>query len=195
MMKPTRRLKSEFFHRPTAKVARELLNKVLCVRGDHGRVIRARIVETEAYLGLRDRACHSFGGRRTVRNETMYFEGGHTYVYFIYGMHFCLNFVTCGVDEPEAVLVRAVEMEGDSELPKKLLKTNGPGKLCRHLGIGREDDGQRVDSRNSRIWVEEGVFPKPKIVKRARIGVDYAGKDKDRLLRFYVSDSASISKK
>jgi DNA-3-methyladenine glycosylase len=200
-------LPQSFYLRDTEKVARELLGKVLCVRmpalGRGPSVIRRSvIVETEAYLGETDRACHSFSGRRTNRVESMYLEGGHAYVYLIYGMYFCLNVVTREADCPEAVLVRAVEPL-DFEITPALLKksnraklpTNGPGKLCRYYGIVRADDGLSLFSKRSRLWIEEGAASRRrKHVATTRVGIDYAGDAKDWHLRFYLPDSPFVSK-
>lgn len=140
MGKRSRRLPRRFYRRPTAWVARELLGKILCVRTARG-VERARIVETEAYLGVKDRACDSFGGRRTERTEAMYRDGGHAYVY-IYGMHFCLNVTTREAGCPEVALIRAGEPVEEGAAPQRSrMKTNGPGKLCKFYGIDRADNG------------------------------------------------------
>jgi DNA-3-methyladenine glycosylase len=199
-------LPQSFYLRDTEKVARELLGKVLCVRmpapgGGPSMILRSTIVETEAYLGETDRACHSFSGRRTNRVESMYLEGGHSYVYLIYGMYFCLNVVTREAGCPEAVLIRAVEphdFEMTPTLAKKSnrvkLPTNGPGKLCRHYGIVRADDGLSLFSKRSRLWIEEGEPRRMKPVATTRVGIDYAGDAKDWDLRFYLPDSPFVSK-
>jgi DNA-3-methyladenine glycosylase len=199
-------LPQSFYLRKTEVVARELLGKILCVRmpvsgGGPSVIRRSVIVETEAYLGESDRACHTFGGRRTQRVESMYLEGGHSYVYLIYGMYFCLNVVTREAGCPEAVLVRATEpldFEMTPELAKKSnrakLPTNGPGKLCRHYGIGRADDGLELYSKRSRLWLEDGPKLDQPHVATSRVGVDYAGDAKDWPLRFYVRGNPFVSK-
>lgn len=189
-----RRLPASFYLQPTRKVARELLGKILCVKTRAG-IIRARIVETEAYLGARDRAAHTFGGRRTERNEAMYSRGGHVYVYFIYGMHYCMNVVTRAVGEPEAVLLRALEPldDGDSDM-----RMNGPGKLCRALGIDRKMNGLDLTAKNSPIWIERAPKMKTKrekIHSGPRVGIDYAGEAKDWPLRFLFEGNRHVSKK
>ena len=164
-----------------------------------------RIVETEAYLGGEDKAAHSYGGKRTERNEAMYMPPGTAYVYSIYGMHSCFNISSRG--EGAAVLVRALEPLGGLEhmrASRKVAKNdrnlcNGPAKLCQALGINKTCN--RLDMTSSdRLWVEpsevdgeEGGF---EVVERTRIGIDYAGEEwAGKLLRLYVKDSRFVSKK
>lgn len=184
----------EFYRRDTTKVAKELLGKKLFHK-KNGIVTAGIIIETEAYLGLKDPACHTFNGRRTARVESMYQSGGHTYVYLIYGIHYCVNIVTQNEKKPEAVLIRALwpskgiktmqerrKMPGDDQL-KNLC--SGPGKLCQAMGIDREDNGLLVSEK--KIWITEGIpFSeiKNKIFARPRVGIDYAGKAIDWPLRF-----------
>src|SRR2546426_10192342 len=153
-----RKLPRSFYNRDTILVARELLGKYL-VHGD--RV--GRIVETEAYLGPHDLAAHSSKGR-TKRNEVMFGPPGHAYVYMIYGMYFCMNIVT---EQAAAVLIRALE-------PVRNLtgKTNGPGLLCKAMEIDRRLNGH--DLLSDDFFIANGEQPR-RIVKRPRIGVDYAG--------------------
>src|SRR5215470_12016367 len=126
-----------FFRGATARVARALLGAWIGRRW-RGRWHGGRIVETEAYLGPADRAAHSWGGRRTPRVEPMYADGGHLYVFFVYGMHSCANVVTRREGVAEAVLLRAAE--GPDGSPPRLLA--GPGKLCAALGISTKDSGR-----------------------------------------------------
>lgn len=193
-------LPQEFYFEDTTTVAQKLLGKILCVRTDGGEVLRSRIVETEAYLGIDDAACHTFEDRRTPRTKSMYLDGGHSYVYMIYGMYFCLNFVTRTFQHPEAVLLRAVEplpAIPHSELKKKDLKTNGPGKLCRHYNINKDHDGLKLWKKSSSIYVmdDNQVISSKQIHKTMRVGVDYAGEAAEWPLRFYLKDNPFISKK
>lgn len=110
-------LEQDFFFQKTEDVARKLLGKVLCFKNEDGKILSGRIVETEAYTGINDPACHTFGSRKTERTQTMYLEGGYSYVYLIYGMYNCLNFVTRKSGEPEAVLIRALEPTHHSGTP------------------------------------------------------------------------------
>ncbi len=174
-------LSPEFYQRSTRAVARDLLGQTLCVR-TMGGIRRARITETEAYLGVKDRACHSYGNRRTARTESMFLPGGHSYVYLIYGLHFCLNAVTRDETRPEAVLIRAVEALDDEPLA-----TNGPGKLCRVYGIDRKDNGIKLYSKRSRLWIEAAAEKDPRrILTTPRIGIGGAGEAKDWPLRFLL---------
>jgi DNA-3-methyladenine glycosylase len=165
------RLKYNFFNRPTVKVARDLLGKYLCRKID-GEIIKARIIETEAYCGVSDLACHASKGL-TSRTKIMFGPPAHAYVYMIYGMYHCLNFVTEEEGNPSAVLIRGIE------------GISGPGKLCRELKIDRTLNGVDV-LRSEELWVESGREGALKIKKGKRIGVDYAGKWKDKLWRFWI---------
>ncbi len=176
-----------------------MLGKTLVIRTDAG-VRLSRIVETEAYLGESDRACHTFGGRRTKRTETMYRGGGLAYVYFIYGMHFCLNAVTGGEGSGEAVLIRATEPLGEDclpiLLPKRDRKTNGPGKLCKFYSVTREDDGAPLYLSRSRVSIADAVTlgPRKKVVRAPRVGIDSSGEARDLPLRFYIARNPYVSK-
>lgn len=189
------RLKRNFFNRTTPLVARELLGKYLCRQinpsrgsGQAAKIIRARITETEAYCGEKDLACHS-SKRRTKRTEVMFGPSGHAYIYLIYGMYHCFNVVTREEGKAEAVLIRAAEFPiSKNQFPKTTI--NGPGKLCRELGINRNLNGIDITKSNL-LWFEEGrekinPFDKLRVKKSKRIGVDYAGKWKDKLWRFYI---------
>lgn len=197
----------EFYNRDSVVVARELLGKVL-VHETAGRRLSVKIVEAEAYMGVGDKAAHSYGGRRTQRVEVMYGGPGYSYVFFIYGMHNCFNIVTREEGTPQAVLIRAVEpVEGlESMAHNRFGKTygqlsgsqrknltNGPGKLCRALSIDRSFNGE--DLCGSRLYLEEGSHEKFNIVTSKRVGVDYAEEAKDFLWRFYIEDNNYVSVK
>ena len=178
-----------FFRRDTARVARELVGAWL-VRRYRGRWYGGRIVETEAYLGEPDRAAHSWGGRRTPRVEPMYADGGHLYVFLVYGMHHCANVVTRGVGRPEAVLLRSAEAPGGA--PERLL--SGPGKLCAALGITTADSGRDLlGDGERRIRVLRPPRRRVRIGASPRIGVDYAGEAAAWPLRFFDRDSGAVS--
>jgi len=183
-------------------VARELLGQRL-VRILNGQRLAGIIVETEAYLGVEDRAAHSFGGRRTARTETMYCDGGTTYVYLNYGIHNLLNVVTETVDAPTAVLLRAIEpVEGIDVMYKHRPKIrndsglcSGPGKLGAALAIDRSHD--RLDLVTSPVLFIERTRTRPlaknKITATPRIGVDYAGFWATRPLRFHLTGNKHVS--
>ena len=174
-------------------------------------------METEAYLGLKDPACHSYGGRRTPRTSVMYQKGGHVYVYFIYGMHFCLNFVTAQEEVPEAVLIRALEpLKGKDfflsqwekrEKGRKGSKSSngsqisrdwrqlcrGPGRLCRAFAIDRFHNGLFIGERKNNLFVMQGRNRKAfyPLVSCARVGI--RGPSAHWPLRFCLKDSPYIS--
>lgn len=201
------KLDRNFYLRDTLTVARELLGKEL-VHRLNGYTVAGRIVETEAYIGPEDKGSHSFGGRRTVRNEVMYHIGGTSYVYLIYGMHHCFNVVTGLEGKPEAVLIRAtepvdgaqymsqlrygMELETLSER-KKLELCNGPGKLCRAMGIGKQQNG--VDLCGDNLYIRTPQDSETFVIKSSpRINIDYAGEYKDKPWRFYVEGSKYVSR-
>ena len=195
------RLSEKFFRRKdTVKVARDLLGRLLVVPASDGRRISGMIVETEAYLGIVDKAAHSFGGRRTARNEITYAEGGHVYVFFVYGMYYQLNLVCGPADHAHVVLIRAVEpVEGietmrqrRGTMPDKNL-TSGPGKLTIALGIDRSYNGEHLSG--DRIWVEEYKNFRPsEIAVGPRVGIDYAEEFVEMPWRFWVAGSQFVSK-
>lgn len=154
------------------------------------------IVETEAYLGFEDPACHSYRGR-TERVSPMFLPGGVAYVYFVYGMHHCFNVVTRKEGQPEAVLIRALEpvfgvarMKRNRRGKKNL--TSGPAVLCQAFGIDRRWNGHALNQPP--LWIQEGVDPPEcDISTSPRIGVDYSGEASDWPLRFFMSENRYIS--
>lgn len=197
-----RPLPISFYRRPAETVARDLLGRYL-VREVDGERLALRLVETEAYLGAPDRASHAWGGRRTPRNESLYLEGGHAYVYFIYGMHFCLNAVTGDAGIGSAVLLRAGEpVEGEERMrenrgwtrdPRPGDLAGGPGKICQALAIGRELDGVLLTRPPLCITGGEPVAEED-LVASPRIGVDYAGDAASWPFRFSVRGHRHVSK-
>lgn len=171
------------------------------MRKFHGIRISGIIVETEAYHGFDDTACHAHKGL-TERCKVMYGEAGHAYVYFTYGLFNMLNLVTMGKGFPGAVLIRAVQpVEGINFMFKKRLKASkdtdlasGPGKLTQAFSIDRKLNGANL-TRGKKIWVEEYDFSKFKIVKSSRIGVDYAGKAKHWEWRYFIGGNEFVSKR
>ena len=174
-----------FFARDTTVVARDLLDKVL-VREVDGQVLWGRLVEVEAYLGPDDLAAHSKGGRRTARTEVMFGPPGHAYVYFTYGMHWCLNFVTREEGVPQAVLVRALE-PGPG-----VGRCSGPGLVTRALGIDGALNGASLAPPD--LYVVDDGAPVRRVFVTARIGVQGTGRWERRLLR-YVVDSPYLSRR
>src|SRR5687767_638658 len=185
-----KRLARSFYRRPATDLARALLGKVLVHRVD-GREFAARIVETEAYVGPHDLACHASKGR-TKRTEVMFGPPGFSYVYLIYGMYPMLNIVSGKRGDAEAVLIRAAE-----PLDGWRADLSGPGKLCREMGITLADNALDL-TKSGKLFLLDGgnrpAPPPPRIATSKRVGVDYAGEWKDALLRFYDADSTAVSK-
>ncbi len=186
-----RRLTCDFFARDTVTVARELLGRRL-VRNRDGERLSGIIVETEAYVGESDTACHASRGC-TPRTRVMYGPPGHYYVYFIYGMYFMLNIVTAAEGEPEAVLIRGLLPQEGVERMRELrsgapLKrlADGPGKLCQALAIDRALNGVSVESEA--LWLEQGIeVPPERILTSPRVGIGYASEeDQRRHWRFHL---------
>ena len=198
MDKPGKKLDQAFFKRPTLNVAEDLLGKYLAVKRG-GKILAGKIVETEAYIGENDLACHASKGR-TNRSETLYQEAGTIYVYLVYGMYHCFNIVTEREHFPSAVLIRAVEPVDGIEVMKKTHKTDvlrnlasGPGKLCMALGINKKMNGHSIFG--DEIYIEdrgEKIIAKD-IARAKRIGVDYAGICARYPWRFYIKNSKFVS--
>lgn len=202
------KLPREFYAEDARKVAKELLGKVL-VHEACGVKIKGKIVETEAYIGLIDKACHAYGGRRTPRTEPLYGKPGIAYVYFIYGMYYCFNVITKEKEIPEGVLIRALEpLEGLEEMSKLRFKktyteltkaqirnlTSGPSKLCMALNITKDENMQ--DLCGEGIYIEEcNSLDDFEIIQSNRVGIDYAEEAKDFQWRFYIKNNSWVSKK
>jgi DNA-3-methyladenine glycosylase len=187
-----------FYAQPTIHVARQLLGKYLVRRHPDGTTV-GKIVETEAYVGPHDLACHAAKGR-TARTEVMFGPPGHAYVYFIYGVYYCLNIVTEEVGHASAVLIRSLEpiegidlMQQRRRLDDLRKLASGPGKLCLAMAIDKTLNGADM-SRGNILYVEDRNEPPPKIAATPRIGVDYAGKWKDKPWRFLIRGSEFVSK-
>ena len=169
------RLKRQDYARDAVTMAKALLGKTLCRRLDDGTVLRARIVETEAYFGEEDTACHAHRGR-TPRTDVMYAPGGCAYVYLCYGMHSMLNVVTGPAGHPEAVLIRGVE------------GAIGPGRVTKALQITCALNRENLVS-SRRLWIESDGSGSPHFAAGPRVGIGYASKrDQARKWRFVASD-------
>jgi len=202
------KLKRKFYVRhDTIAVARDLLGKLLVVPDSRGNRVAGMIVETEAYLGIEDRAAHSYGGRRTARTQATYALGGYVYVFFVYGMYYQLNVVTGAADHPTVVLIRAVEpVEGVEIMRERRLRknplgampdknlTSGPGKLCIAFDINRRLNGEDLLADN--IWLEDfKTYGAEEIKIGKRIGIDYAEEFAEKPWRFLLKNSVFVSKK
>jgi len=192
------KLEAEFYARPTLDVAHDLIGKVL-VRSRGRTTLAGRIVETEAYIGQDDLACHASKGR-TARTEVMFGPPGRAYVYLIYGMYCCLNVVTEREGFAAAVLIRAIEpLDGLESMQRNRGRRlpgheigSGPGKLCQALGIDRRLNAASL--LGSGLWIEEQGHEPGTVLVGARIGVDYAGAWRDKPWRFFMKDSPHVSK-
>ena len=193
------KLAQSFYERSALDVARDLLGKVL-VRRRNSLRLSGIIVETEAYDGPDDLACHASKGR-TARTEVMFGPPGFAYVYMIYGFYFCLNAVTCKQGFPAAVLIRALEpIEGVRSMRR--LRSNptrdteiasGPGKLCMAMDIDKNLNGINLEGKT--LWVEDRQIEPGSIRTSPRIGVDYAGEYKDKPWRFYIYENPHVSRR
>ena len=202
-------LPREFYNHDTVEVAQQLLGKYL-VRMLNGEALVGRITETEAYIGRCDKACHAYNYRKTERTSTLFMPPGHAYIYLIYGMYYCLNFVTEAEGEPAAVLIRAVEPVcgidtirdlrfGDKPLTAYRLKNfmNGPSKLCKGFSLTRREncldltgDTLFVCDSPADIGLPCPPVPPERICSGPRIGIDYAEEAKDFPWRFWLEKEA-----
>lgn len=202
------KLTRDFYNRNSVDVAKDLLGKYLVHTVD-GIDIIANIVETEAYVGPFDKAAHSYKNRRTKRTEVMFGPPGYAYIFSIYGMHSCMNVVTAEAESPQAVLIRALEpiagLEKMCDLRYKknveecntrelLGLTNGPGKLCKSMGITRLDNGKDLCG-DSLFIIEGNEDQKFDIVSTTRVNINYAEEAIDYPWRFYLSGNRYVSRK
>ncbi len=183
------RLPKRFYQRHTLKIAQDLLGKYI-VREWRDRKIEGRIVETEAYIGPDDKASHAYQGKVTKRNKAVFLSGGHVYIYLVYGMHWQLNISTFLEGVPECVLIRALE-------PIDSIKriASGPGKLCRYLKLNKSFYGEDL-ANSKRIWIEDRgkCVQKRDIVRKPRIGIDYAQEWVQKPWRFYIQGNQFVSR-
>ena len=176
----------EFFDRPTLKVAKDLLGKVL-IRQTPSSTLQAKIVDVEAYVGPKDKACHASKGR-TKRTEIMFGPPGFTYVYLIYGMYHCLNIITEREEFPAAILIRGLEILGENDGQGRQTRIHGPGRVCRFLEVDRTHNGLDV-TLGTTLWIEDHglTVSRQKTQALPRIGVDYAGEWAKKLWRFCLT--------
>jgi DNA-3-methyladenine glycosylase len=202
-MNQIKKLDYSFYNRPdVVRVAKDLLGKILVTKIDGVRTA-GRIVETEAYAGIIDRASHAYNGRRTARTEVMYQEAGTAYVYFCYGIHYLFNVVTNKKDIPHAILIRALEpLEGIEMMMKRTGKkkldstlTRGPGNVAKALGLNTSHSG--VSLLGDKVFIAKDDFKlsKKDVGTTSRIGVDYAGEDAKLLYRFFIKGNEYVSGK
>ena len=195
-----KKLAEDFYARDTLTVAKELLGKYL-VRVTAGLPLTVRITETEAYIGRLDKACHAYGYKRTARTETLFAPPGTAYIYLIYGLYHCLNFVTEAENEPAAVLIRAGEVLSPSDLDPISIRRfgcearqmsiyqrknflNGPGKLCKGLELTKAQNG--ISLTGDTLYVLDAGEEPHKVHVSKRVGIDYAEEAVDFPWRFYL---------
>lgn len=194
-------LTRDFYHRDTLAVARDLLGRELVRVLPGGAQLRCRITETEGYIGRLDKACHAYGYKRTPRTETLFAPPGTAYIYLIYGMYHCLNFVTEEEGEPAAVLIRGAVPTANADRiarnrfgrsPEEMSAyqrknfLNGPGRLCRGLELTRAQNGLDLTEPSGGLYVCAGQPPAPTCVQAGkRIGIDYAQEAVDFPWRFW----------
>ena len=198
-------MKEDFFNVDSVILAKKLLNKYLIREYDNKKII-TKIVETEAYMGVIDKAAHAYKNKKSVRTAPLYLSGGHIYVYLIYGMYNCLNIAANKETIPECVLIRAVEpinnfdeisfnrySKSYDELNNYQRKniTNGPGKLCKALNIDRSLSGKYI--LGSELYIMDNEDENFEIVTDKRINIDYAEEYKDKLWRFYIKNNKYVS--
>lgn len=197
-------LEKNFYKKDTLSLAKDLLGKIM-VRRVNDKIMKAKIVETEAYLGINDRACHTFNDNKTERNKILYMDCGTLYVYQTYGIHFLLNISSVGENIPEGVLIRAVEPLSDlnifsqnrfnkdyedlSPYQKKNL-TNGPAKLTKALLIDKSLNGKDIFGKNLYIEDSDSSF---EISVDRRVGIDYSKEARDLPYRFFIKNNPYIS--
>lgn len=197
-------LDKNFYQQDAVSLAKKLLGKLLVRETENSRII-CRIVETEAYVGPEDKACHAYNNKRTKRTEVMFHNGGIAYVYLIYGMYYCLNVVANIKDKPEAVLIRAVEpvkglthIRENRKIKSKKVEalTNGPGKLTQALIIDKKLNGHNLKTRSELYIKDDNSYDtgKYEIVQAKRINIDYAEEYSDKLWRFYLKENSFVSK-
>lgn len=200
-----------FYIRDTLTVSKDLLGKVL-VHETPNFTLAGRIVETEAYLGPEDKAAHSYGGKVTPRVEVMYNQGGYSYVFTIYGMYQCFNIVTERAGLPQAVLIRALEPvagmnnmsqnrfdQSYEDLNRSQIKglTNGPGKLCMAMEIGKAQNKIDMCQQNGTddIYIYDDDYAAFEMVATERVNIDYAEEYIHKPWRFYIKGNPFVSKR
>jgi DNA-3-methyladenine glycosylase len=200
-MRRPRKLPKSFYLADTVTVARALLGCVLWRRLDDGEMLAARIVECEAYLGANDMASHARRGLRSARNESMYLEGGHAYVYFTYGMHWCMNVVTQEEGTAEAVLLRGAEpVRGMEAMYARRTKAkrdhdlmSGPGKICQAMEIDKRLDGESLTGDTLWLTGRDIDVSDDAIAVSPRIGIENSGEAAPWPLRFFLRGNRCVS--
>jgi DNA-3-methyladenine glycosylase len=195
------RLKQGFYQKDAVQAAKDLLGKVI-VRKYNDKTIKVKIVETEAYCGAEDKASHAHNNKKTKRTAPMFKKGGHSYIYLIYGMYYCLNVVTAAENNPHAVLIRAVEplkglnyIKENRQIKSSKIEnlTNGPGKLSQALKINKNLNGCNLIESDF-LYIIDTETEEFEIENSPRINIDYAEEYKDKKWRFFIKNNKYISR-
>ncbi|RCW51626.1 DNA-3-methyladenine glycosylase [Halanaerobium sp. ST460_2HS_T2] len=195
------RLNQEFYQKNAVQAAKDLIGKII-VRKYNGKIIKVRIVETEAYCGAQDKASHAHNNKKTKRTAPMFMPGGYSYIYLIYGMYYCFNVVTAAENKPHAVLIRGVEpLEGLDQIKEnRQIKsskieelTNGPGKLSQALKIDKNLNGCNL-IESSALYITDNKKEEFEIESSPRVNIDYAEEYKNKKWRFFIKNNKYISK-
>lgn len=190
------KLNKEFYLCDALTLSRRLLGKVLCRKTENG-ILKARIIETEAYMGSGDKAAHASKGK-TKRTEVLFEEGGKAYIYLIYGMYCCLNISANEKEIPDCVLIRALQpvdgvqaMKENRRCDNELNLCSGPGKLCQAMMLTKADNATLLTGE--KLWLEDDGFSVQTIATSKRINIDYAEEAIDFPWRFYIPDNPFLS--
>lgn len=193
-----KKLHPAFFKQDAVTVSKNILGKFLVRRLPNGTLREGKVVETEAYIGPEDKASHARNGI-TERNKAEFLEGGHIYIYLVYGMYWQFNISTGPQGHPQCCLIRAIEATDAGAMnlsqKKRYKLANGPGKLCRYFHLDKSLYGENIVT-SKQVWIEdrgEKISPH-QIISAPRIGIDYAGPYwSKRKLRFYIRDNPAVS--
>lgn len=202
MKKSSNKLDKEYFSKEVVELAKDLLGKIIVRKLKNGDTIKVMIVETEAYKAPEDKACHAYNNKKTDRTKYFWMDGGHLYIFSIYGSNCCMNITASDKTKPEAVLLRAVEPIEGIEIIKQHRKTsskktkelsNGPGKLTKAIVIDKSFNGYDLTQKDAEIYLEDNEGYDFKIMQGKRINIDYAEEWIDKPWRFYIKDNEFVT--
>lgn len=195
-------LPKDFYSTDVVTLSKDLLGKILVHRLPDGKELKSMIVETEAYKAPDDKGCHAYNNKKTERTKNFWTDGGHIYMYSIYGPNNCMNVVAADKTKPEAVLIRAIEPLEGLEIMKSNRKTNckkikdltnGPAKLTQAMGIDKGFNGYDMTQVDPEVYIVANDSYKFETMVSTRINIDYAGEWKDKPWRFYIKNNDFVS--